>query len=262
MSQLVDRRWRRFAAGAALVAAASTSACGAQPDRTTSITVYAASPLINSFTAIAKEFEAANPGYSVQFVFAGSSDLSASLADGAGADVFASGNTESMRAVADAGITSGEPVPFAADRLVIVVPADNPGHVSSSADLGRPGLRVAVCAAGSTCGTATELAERRTGVHLQPAATEVTSRSVLNDVTTGKVDAGLLFMTDARMAGDKASIIDLPGDVDDVTSWITTIKGSGMSAEAARFADEVTGPTGKRILQENGFTEPLKNPRG
>jgi molybdate transport system substrate-binding protein len=262
MSQLVDRRSKRFATLAALAVVASATACGAQPDPTTSITVYAASPLINSFTAIAKEFEAANPRYSVQFVFAGSTDLSASLADGAGADVFASGNTDSMTAVADVGLAAGEPVPFAADRLVIVVPADNPGHVSSAADLSRPGLRVAVCAAQSTCGTATELAEKRTGVHLQSGTSEVTSRGVLKDLTDGKVDAALLFMTDARQAGNAASIIDLPGNVDDVTSWITTIKGSGVSSEATRFVEEVTGPTGKRILKDNGFMEPQKIPMG
>jgi molybdate transport system substrate-binding protein len=85
---------------------------------------------------------------------------------------------------------------------------------------------------------------------------------VLKDVTTGQVDAGLLFMTDARLAGDAASIIDLPGDVDDVTSWITTLKGSSSSREAALFVEEVTGPSGRRILEENGFTEPLKNPTG
>jgi molybdate transport system substrate-binding protein len=153
-------------------------------------------------------------------------------------------------------------VAFASNRLVIVVPADNPGHVSSAAELGRPGLRVAVCAAGTTCGTATVLAERRTGVHLQPVASEVTSRGVLKDVTSRQVDAGLLFMTDARQAGDAASIIDLPGSVDDVTSWIATLKGGSVSGGAAGFIAEVNSPTGKRILEENGFTEPLKNSKG
>jgi molybdate transport system substrate-binding protein len=258
----MDRRVLRGAAVVAVAVAASMTACGAQSDRTTPITVYAASPLIKSFTAIANEFEAANPHYSVQFVFAGSSDLSTSLTDGAIADVYASGNTDNMTAVTNAGLTEGAPVAFAANRLVIVVPAANPGHVSSAADLSRPNLRVAVCDATSTCGTATELAERRTGVHLQPAASEVTSRGVLKDVTAGEVDAGLLFMSDARLAGDAASIIDLPGSVDDVTSWITAIKGSTLSGEAAHFIDEVTGPTGKRILEDNGFVEPLKNSKG
>ncbi len=262
MSQAVDRRARRVAVALAVAAAASATACGAQPDRTTPITVYAASPLIKSFTAIANEFEAANPDYSVQFVFAGSSDLSTSLTDGAIADVYASGNTDNMTAVTNAGLTAGAPVAFASNRLVIVVPAGNPGHVSSAADLNSPGLRVAVCDPGTTCGTATELAERRTGIRLQPAASEVTSRGVLKDVTAGEVDAGLLFMTDARQAGDAAVIIDLPGSVDDVTSWIATMKGSTLSGGATRFVDEVNSPTGKRILEENGFTEPLKNSKG
>ena len=81
-------------------------------------------------------------------------------------------------------------------------------------------------------------------------------------MTTGKADAGVVFMTDARAAGDSVSIFALPGDVDDVTSWITVIKGTDLAGEAAQFVQEVTGTRGRRILEEDGFTEPLKNPVG
>jgi molybdate transport system substrate-binding protein len=258
----MDRRWKRITAVVTLTAVASATACGSPPDRTTSITVYAAASLIKSFTAIGKDFQATHPGYSVEFVFAGSSELSTALADGADADVFASADTANMTAVADAGVVSGTPVPFAANRLVVATPASNPGHISSFADLGRPGLRVAVCAAQGACGSATELAEKRTGVRLHPEMSEATPSGVLKDVTTGKADAGVVFMTDARAAGDSVSRFALPGDVDDVTSWIAVIKGTDLEGEAGQFVQEVTGTTGRRILKEDGFTEPLKNPVG
>src|ERR1700755_891753 len=90
-SHLMNRRWKRIAAVATLAVVASATACGAHQDHTTSITVYAASSLIKSFTAIGKEFQDANPRYSVEFFFSDSSDLSTALTDGADADVFASG---------------------------------------------------------------------------------------------------------------------------------------------------------------------------
>jgi ABC-type molybdate transport system substrate-binding protein len=40
------------------------------------------------------------------------------------------------------------------------------------------------------------------------------------------------------------------------------IKGTDLEGEAAQFVQEVTGTTGRRILEEDGFTEPLKNPVG
>jgi molybdate transport system substrate-binding protein len=261
-SQPMNRRGKRIAAVAMLAVAASTTACGAHRDHTTAITVYAASSLIKSFTAIGKEFQDANPRYSVEFVFSGSSDLSTALADGADADVFASGDTPNMMAVADAGVLSGTPVPFAQNQLVIVTPASNPGHVSSFADLGRPGLRVAVCAGQGACDSATELAEQRTGVRLNPQLTATTASGVLKAVTTGKVDAGVVFMTDARAAGDSVARFALPADVDGVTSWIAMIKSTRLEVAATQFMREVTGATGRRILDQDGFAEPSNDPVG
>jgi len=261
-SQLMSRHLKRVIAVGA-VAMLSATACDSSPDPTTSITVYAASSLIKSFTAIGKDFEAANPGYSVEFIFASSSELSSALADGAAADVFASGDRTSMAVVADAGVVSGTPVPFAVNRLVVITPAGNPEHLTSFADLNRPGLRVAVCAAEGACGSATQLAEDRNGAQFHPESAETTPSHVLKDVTSGRADAGVVFMTDALNAGDNLlSWFALPGDSDGVTSSITVIKGSDEDREATQFVQEVTGASGRKILTQDGFAQPLKNPAG
>ena len=246
-------------AGVALLVA---SACATHPAPTKSITVYAASSLIKPFTAIGKNFEAANPGYSVEFVFAGSAELSNALAEGAAADVFASGDPSNMSLVADAGAVSDNPVPFASNRLVVVTPPGNPGHLASFADLNRPGLRVAVCSAQGACGSATETVAQGDGVHLHPASTETTAGHVLQDVISGQADAGVVFMTDALAAGDKASWFALSGDDDAVTSYIAVLDRSGQDGAARQFVSEVTGAGGTQILTDDGFTQPQKKSAG
>ncbi|MDT7759857.1 MAG: molybdate transport system substrate-binding protein [Mycobacterium sp.] len=258
----MDRRFNRMMAVGAIALLAAT-ACASRPAPTIPITVYAASSLVKSFTAIGKNFEASNPRYSVMFIFASSPELSSELADGADADVFASGDRANMTAVADAGGVSGTPVPFAANRLVVVTPAGNPRQLTSFPDLAQSGLRVSVCVAqGTSCGSATQLVEQRTGVQLRPTNSEPTPSHVLQDVTSGKADAGVVFMTDALAAGDNVTSFPLPEDADAVTSWITVVKGTDQDRGAALFVQEVTGANGRQILADNGFSPPPKNPAG
>ena len=260
LSLPMNRASRAVALGA--IAMLAASGCGAPPTPTTSITVYAASSMIKSFTAIGKNFEAANPGYTVEFVFASSADLANSLADGADADVFASGDKDNMDVVADAGAVSGVPVPFAANRLVVITAPGNPRHLTSFADLAQPGLRVTLCGAPSACGAATQLVEDRTGAHLHPQDSEPTASNVVKAVTSGRADAGAVFMTDGLAAGDTASWFALPRGDAEVTAWLAVIKGADQSREATQFVAEVTSDRGRQILTDNGFYQPASGPIG
>jgi molybdate transport system substrate-binding protein len=255
----MDRRLKRVMSVGA-VAMLAASACGSRPESTTPITVYASSALVKSFTAIGKTFEAAHPEYSVVFIFASQTELSGELADGADADVFASGDRANMKAVIDAGAASGTPVPFAANRLVVVTPPGNPKKLTSFADLAKPGVRVALCVDSGACGVTTKLVESRTGIQLTPQVSEPTPNHVVRDVTSGQADAGIVFMTDALSAGDNVAYFALPEDVGAITSWITVIKGTDQPRGAGLFVQEVTGPSGKQILADDGFTDPPKTP--
>jgi molybdate transport system substrate-binding protein len=247
---------RTTAAGILLVVTAS--GCSSQaPAPTTSITVYASSAMVKSLTAIGKQFEAENPGTSVEFIFAGSSDLSAELADGNGADVFVSGDHENMAAVANAGLVDSTPVPIAANSLVIATAPGNHDHLASLADLARPGVRAAVCGGPGACGSAIRQLEDRSGVRLNPLNVDTTDSDILRDVTTGKVDAGLVFKTDVLSAGDNVSWFAFPEAADaTVTSWIAPLKDSDQAELAAKFVQDVTGASGRKILADAGFAEP------
>jgi molybdate transport system substrate-binding protein len=246
-----------------MLLAVSASGCSSQSHPTTSITVFASSAMIKSLTAIGKRFEAENPGTSVEFIFDGSSDLAAELSDGSDADVFVSGDHDNMSTIANAGLVAAAPVPIAANSLVIATAPGNHDNLASFADLARPDVRVAVCGGPGACGSVMRQLLDRTGVQLHPQNVDTTDSDVLRDVTTGKVDAGLVFKTEALNVGDNVSWFSFPEAADAaVTSWIAPMKSSDQAELAAKFIQDVTGPAGRKVFADDGFAAPRGGPPG
>jgi molybdate transport system substrate-binding protein len=248
------RSKRVIATGA--VAAAVVAGCASHAGATTSITVFASSSLIKTFTDIGKRFKSDNPGTSVEFIFASSSDLAAQLEEGASADVFAAGDPANMAAVSHAGLVAGSPVNFASNTLAIAVAQGNPKRVSSFADLNQPGLRVALCARPGACAADTERIEDNTGIQLHPASLESSATDVLNKVTSGKADAGLVYTTDALNAGDNVTWFNFPEASSARNTYSAALlKDSDHAALAAKFINLVTGAACRQILSKAGFIE-------
>lgn len=225
--------------------------------RAESIVVFAAASLKQTFTQIAGRFEAANEGVSVDFNFAGSSDLVNQLSQGAAADIFASADIANMDKLANAGLLAGDPINFASNTLVIAVASGNPKHITSLRDLARPGLDVVVCARPVPCGSATQRIEDATGVRLAPISEEASVSDVLNKVSTGQADAGLVYVTDARSAGGKVTAVPFPEAAGAVNVYpIAVLKRSTKPALAHNFVDLVTGAEGQKILSQAGFGQP------
>ena len=222
-----------------------------------SITVFAAAPLKPTFTLLAGKFQTDNPGATVDFDFATSSELANQLTQGATADVFASADSAQMDTVAKAGLTGSDPVNFASNTLVIVTAPGDPKQIHSFADLARPGLNVAVCQPPAPCGAATQRIEDDTGVHLNPVSEEPAVSGVLTKVTNGEADAGLVYLTDARKAGDKVSTVKFPESANAVNVYpIAILKHASQPALAQKFVDLVTGATGQKVLNQAGFANP------
>ncbi len=231
-----------------------TSASGAVGGN---LIVFAAASLKKSFTQIGEQFKTDNPGSGIEFSFAGSSDLVTQLTQGAPADVFASADHKNMDKAAQADLLSGHPVDFASNTLTIVVPAGNPHNVASLRDLTAPGLSVVICAPQVPCGSATEKVEKASGVQLNPMSEESQVTDVLNKVTSGQADAGLVYVTDARAAGSAVTAVGLPEAGDAVNTYpIASLKQSTKPELARRFVDLVTGEAGQKILADAGFAKP------
>lgn len=229
----------------------------AEHSSTTSIVVFAAVPLKPTFTLLAGKFQTDNPRATVDFNFATSSELANKLAQGAAADVFASADSAQMDTVAKAGLTGSDPVNFATNTLVIVTAPGDPKQIHTFADLAKPGLNVAVCQPPVPCGAATQHIEDDTGVHLSPVSEEPTVSGVLTKVTSGQADAGLVYVSDARKAGDKVGTVNFPESASAVNVYpIAILKHASQPALAQKFVDLVTGPTGQKVLSQAGFASP------
>lgn len=255
---LVGIAARRSLVCMGVAASVLLSGCGAgNPDgsaASTRLTVYAAASLKATFTELGEIFTKENPGTTVTFSFAGSSDLVANLIGGAPADVFASADGANMTKAADAGLIAGRPVNFATNTLTIVVPPGNPAEISSFADLAKAGVNEVVCAPQVPCGAAAKKVETATGVTLSPASEELSVTDVLGKVTSGEADAGLVYVTDARAAGPKVTAIDFPEAKSAVNTYpIAALKSSASADTAAKFVALVTGPQGRRVLASAGF---------
>lgn len=236
----------------------SSSSSSSSPDALSGeLTVFAAASLKKTFTAIGAEFEKAHPGAKVSFNFAGSSDLVAQLQQGAPADVFASADTTNMDKATGDSLTAATPVNFASNTLEIAVPPGNPAKVTSLADLAKPGVKVVLCAPAVPCGSAAAKVETAAKIDIKPVSEEQSVTDVLGKVTSGEADAGLVYVTDVKGAGDKVKGIEFAESSAAVNTYpIATLKGSKNAALAVAFLQAVTGEPGQGILATAGFAKP------
>ena len=255
------------AAGLALTAAS----CGADPESpqggggaasgapgsgavSGEITVYAAASLKKTFTEIGAQVEAAHPGTTVRFSFAGSSDLAAQIQQGAPADLFASADPANMAKVTGPGLNAAPPVDFASNTLEIAVPPGNPARIASLQDLAKPGLKLVVCAPQVPCGNASVQVEKSAGLTLRPVSEEQNVTDVLGKVIAGEADAGLVYVTDVEGAGDEVEGIEFPQRTAAVNVYpMVVLNGSRNPALADVFLDAVTGAQGQAVLAAAGF---------
>lgn len=82
--------------------------------------------------------------------------------------------------------------------------------------------------------------------------------AVLTKVTTGQADAGIVYVTDARAAGDQVGIVTDPAFARVVNRYpIATVRGAAdQGLGGAQFVELVLGPDGQRILRDAGFGAP------
>lgn len=228
---------------------------GCQSGALPPLIVFAAASLTKTFTALSGAFAGASSQAAVELSFAGSADLLTQLTQGAEADVLASADIPTMQRAERAGLLAGPPVPFATNRLTIAVAPDNPKGIKSFRDLA--GVNLVVCAAQVPCGSALSRLQSQTGVQLHPVSEESSVTDVLNKVTSGQADAGLVYVTDVRAAGRKAAAVDFPEAAGTVNTYVVgVLKDARHPEQARKFVDLVTGAAGRQVLADAGFGAP------
>ncbi|KUL33723.1 molybdate ABC transporter substrate-binding protein [Actinoplanes awajinensis] len=242
---------------AALVLALGLAGCsGASDDKAaenSTVTVFAAASLTESFTTLGKQFEAAHDGTTVKFNFAGSSALATQINQGAPADVFASAASKNMADVADAV----SPTMFAKNQLVIATAKGNPKKIAGLADLTKADLKVALCAEAVPCGAAAKTALEASGVKLTPVTLEQDVKAALTKVKLGEVDAALVYRTDAKASAADIDAVEFPESAKAINEYpIAVLKNATNATGAQQFVDYVLSADGLKVLGEAGFQAP------
>ncbi len=270
---LKNNSWIAFWGAAILCAACTRPTPTIQPTSsatTNKLTVFAAASLQTAFKQIGKDFEAQNPGVTVVFNFAGSQQLAEQINQGAPVDVFASANTKLMDAAIQGGrVATHTQQVFAHNRLVLVLPKNNPAGIKTLQDLAKPGLKLVLAAKSVPVGqyTLDFLGKANQKAEFGPTYSqtvlanvvsyEVDVSSVFAKVSLGEADAGIVYRTDVT-ADKQASVllIDIPDALNVVASYpIAAIQDSPQRERAQRFVDFVLSAQGQRRLAEFGFLQ-------
>ncbi|HYB00898.1 MAG TPA: molybdate ABC transporter substrate-binding protein [Ktedonobacteraceae bacterium] len=227
------------------------------------LNVFGAASLTAAFGEIKTKFEAANPNVKVTYNFAGSNTLATQITQGAPADVFASADTNNMNKVSSLVNT---PQTFARNKVIVIVPANNPANIKTLHDLAKPGVKIAVANSSVPVGNYTLEVLNKMGQSSEygPAyesavkanfVTQETSVSgVVQKVQLGEVDAGYVYVSDAFSAGSKVSSITIPDQYNILADYpIATVKDSKNLSTAQSFVQYVLSPDGQAILAKYHF---------
>lgn len=258
----------RVALGIAVAVSLALTACGvpaATPDSSSQppasglsgeLTIFAAASLTASFTELAADFHAENPGVTVNPIsFDGSSSLATQLHEGAPADVFASADVANMEKVSS--LIDPPPTLFASNVLQIAVRPGNPLGITQLSDLAIPGLQVVLCAPQVPCGAAARKLLEFDGVTVKPVSEEQNVSAVLTKVKLGEADAGLVYVTDVKAAAGAVDGVAIAGADRAFTAYpIATLKASANPDAAKAFVAFVLSAKGQAVLTKYGFSAP------
>jgi molybdate transport system substrate-binding protein len=246
----------------AVLACGGIAGCGSGSGGRPTLVVSAAASLTRALSRYAHEF----PPARVRLSFAGSDALAAQIRQGVRPDVFAAANTTLPDALYAQGLVE-RPVVFAANKLVLAVPAGS-RTVRGVADLARPGVTVAIGAAGVPVGSYTlavlgRLAPAQKAAILADVRTEEPDvTGIVGKLVNGAVDAGFLYATDVTAAHGRLRAIELPARLlPQVAYGAAVVRGASHPAQARAFVSGLVHGAGARELLAAGFLPAPENRR-
>ena len=252
---------------AILLAGCAPAATASSAPEPRTLNVFAAASLTDAFTELGKNFEVANPGVAITFNFAGSQALRTQIEEGAPADVFASASkTEMDTLVTDGFVVQGTPQVFLNNKLVVILPADNPAALTTLEDLAKPGIKIVLAAEEVPVGKyARQALDQMAGqfgtdfkdkVLANVVSNEDNVKQVVSKVQLGEADAGIVYTSDAVAAPDLKTV-EIPAELNVIAQYpIATLKKSAYANLATAFIEYVISSEGQSVLQKWGFAPP------
>ncbi|NLO27625.1 MAG: molybdate ABC transporter substrate-binding protein [Actinobacteria bacterium] len=248
------------------VAAPTTT--DAEPTTTTlgkprELTVSAASSLKAAFTEAGAAFDKANNAKTT-FNFDASGTLQKQIESGAPVDVFAAAAMKQVNALVEGKFIEQAAVGvFAGNEIVVAVPTDSALEVASFEDLAKADVKKVAYGdpAAAPHGVYAEEAMTTLGIldQVKPKVIYTKNASqTLTYVTSGEVDAGIMFSTDAVAGGEevKVAVVSDPSWHGEIVYPAAVVAGSANQDLAQAFVAFLMGAEGQAILEKHGFVPP------
>jgi len=223
------------------------------------ILVAAAASLQNAMEEIQIMYQEANPNVTVTFTFGASGALQQQIEQGAPVDVFMSAALKQMTALEEEDLIVKESKKeLLENKVVLIVPKDSKLGITSFEDI----LKAPLIALGDPesvpVGQYSEEVFTSLGI-LDKIKDKVTYAKdvteVLTWVSTGNVDAGVVYATDAISNDDVTVVTEAPeGSCSKVIYPVAVVKGTKVEAGATAFVEYLASPEAIAVFEKFGFT--------
>ncbi len=237
---------------------------------------FAMAPLVQAFEARNPEYkgrifwETIPPGLLVKQMEAGGTITSGNMTWTVKPDAYFAGLLK-VKALIDQGLLTGPAVPYVTNTLTIMVPKDNPAHIASLANLGKPDVKLAMP------NPEFEGIARQIKASLEKAGGESLVRAVYETkvkdggtilthihhrqtplfLMQGVADAGLTWQSEAlfqEQAGHPIAHVDIPAAENSTAIYAgAEVKGAAHPEAAKAWLDFIHSPEALSIFERYGF---------
>jgi molybdate transport system substrate-binding protein len=228
--------------------------------QTSTLLVAAAASLQKALQEVTPRYVQANPNKTINYNFAASGALQQQIEQGAPADVFISAAAKQIKALQEKGLLeSGTQKNLLTNQLVLIIPKQTSVSLTDFKQLVLPEVkRISVGEPRSVPAGqyATEVL-KNLGILEQVQSKFVLGnnvKSVLTAVETGDVDAGIVYITDAK-GSDKVTIaatadqnLHAP-----IVYPIAVLKASKSLDEAKKYVEFLQSDSAKAVFEKYGF---------
>jgi molybdate transport system substrate-binding protein len=229
-------------------------------DKPVELLVGAAASLKNAMTDIEKVYKTENANVTLTFTYGASGALQQQIEQGAPVDVFISAATKQMKALEDGGlILQGSKKEILENKVVLIVPKGNKLGITSFEQILKAKLIALGEPASVPVGQYSEeiFTYLKTLDQVKAKATygkDVTE--VLTWVSTGNVDAGVVYATDAASSDAVEVVASAPeGSCSKVIYPAAVVKASKEAAEAQKFVEFLTSDKAVKEFEKYGFSK-------
>lgn len=243
----------------------------------TELRVFVAASLTNVVKKHAEEkFEKEN-NVKLLFNFGGSDALYQQIAAGSPADVFMAADFKWTKQLKQDNLLYDDRYwNFTTNKLILIMPADNPENITSLLDLTEPETRIVVAGWTVPVGKYTNITlakiQKTWGNRSDPnykgpewnhyrdrvvnniISYEPTVSHVVTKVLIGVADAGFAYITDVKFQATKLKYVEIPDAVNTKGTYgIAVITSSANSQLAVKYVEFWLSKEGQQFLADYGF---------